>query len=568
MLLWIEFGLVLAAVALAFAFPCLGSRWFEASERALGRLAERPRLAVVVVGLTALAARAALLPVLPVPVPAFHDEFSYLLAADTFAHGRVTNPTHPLWIHFETFQVLSNPTYASKYPPAQGLIMAFGQAVLGHAFWGVWLSLGLMCAALCWMLQGWLPPKWALMGGVLAVIRLATFSYWANSYFGGAVAATGGALVFGALPRLKQSLRLRDALVLGLGLAILANSRPYEGLVFSLPVAAALLSWILGKNRPPFRASLCRLVLPTGLLLVVVATLMGYYFWRVTGNPWRMPYEAYRDTYGAAPNFIGQAPQPIPVYRHEVIKEFYQTNERSCWADACSLGGGLRLEGTKAIDLWAFFLQPLFTLPLLMAMAVLPYGFSWHQISPGTRFLLLATAFGLAGYALEVFYMPHYLAPGTCLVYALVLGAMCSVRSWRYRQRPVGLAITRAIPMIAVALLALCAAGGPALRPWQPWPWTWCSPSASMLMLDRARMQAELEQEPGRHLVIVRYSAAHQLGLDWVYNRADIDASKVVWARDMGRKQNAELLKYFRGRRIWLVEPDLTPPRLSAYPVE
>jgi hypothetical protein len=33
----------------------------------------------------------------------------------------------------------------------------------------------------------------------------------------------------------------------------------------------------------------------------------------------------------------------------------------------------------------------------------------------------------------------------------------------------------------------------------------------------------------------------------------------------MSPVENEELIKYFKDRRVWLLEPDETPPRLSQY---
>jgi len=562
MLLAIEICLTAIAIALAHIAPELGANWFEKWERRFGNLARRRALAVFSVGLLALALRAALLPILPIPEPAIHDEFSHLLLADTLVHGRMANPTHPMWIHFETFHVNQKPTYASMYYPGQGLFLAAGQVFGGHPFWGVWLSVGLMCAAICWMLQGWLPPGWALLGGFFAVTRLALFGYWANTYYGGAVAAIGGALVLGALPRVKRKQRVRDAVVMAIGLALLANTRPYESLFFCVPIAGALLVWMIGKkNRPALQRFLRRIILPLGLTLTIAFVAMGYYFWRVTGSPFRIPYQVNIATYHLI-YFPWQKLGPPAEYHHEVMREFYQ---------GAPVVGQYTLAhrhpfGTlllKPMPFWLFYLGPLLTLPFLAWLAIKSRGrFRW-PISRKSRFLLMVCSTTFIGLALPIYLPPaHYSAALTAAVLALVLQAMRSMRLWRPDGRPAGKFLVRAVPVIGFALLPLRAAAPLLHIPLPPTViHTWYS--TDFHNLDRARVLAQLRAESGRHLAIVRYRPDHEILEEWVYNEADIDGSKVVWARDMGAAKNQELLDYYKDRRVWLIEPDEKPVRVT-----
>ncbi len=652
-MLWIESGLVLVALSAAFLFPTAGTRAFEGCERRFRSLAERRHLAVVLCGVAALAARAAVLPVRPIPTPGVCDEYGYLLMADTFAHGRLTNPTHPMWVFFESFHIIQRPTYTGMYYPAQGLIMALGQVIAGHPFWGVWLSAGLMCAALCWMLQGWLPPAWALLGGLLAVIRLCTFSYWADSYWGGAIAATGGALVLGALPRIKRHQRVRDALWMGLGLTLIANSRPYEGVFFSVPVAAALLAWMLkgastsfgvtpipssdskrvelpslretsslppagqwppdsagvtsfdlrgllrrsshsrarrrhsresGNPRTsteaaPFsnpgqkhRRIMRRVVTPILLVMAATACAMAYYFWRTTGSPFNTPYLVNFHTYSPVPYFPWQSLKPVPVYHHAVMKDFYMEVLLDRYQMSQSPAGLITIALVVLLEIWTFYLAPVFTLPLVAAAAtvVLPYGFSWRALGPTVRFHLLVCGTVIAGSMLVLWFAPHYAAAMTASIYVIVLCAMRRTRTLVWRGRPVGVFLTSAVPLVCVVLVLLRAAAVPLHLP-APSQWPVAGPPTwdglGPPNLARAKALAELERVPGRHLVIVRYKPGHAPYKEWVYNRADIDGAKVVWAHDMGPARDAELIKYFKDRRVWLAEPDDILPRLSPYPV-
>jgi hypothetical protein len=569
MFFWLELILAVLSIAVAYTFPNLGASWFARAEQLLNRLAQRRRLTVVVVGLAALAARAALLPILPVPQPGGHDDFGYLLLADTFAHGRLTNPTHPMWVHFESFHIIWQPTYTAMFYPAQGVIMALGQVIMGHPFWGVWLSVGLMCAAICWMLQGWLPPGWALLGGLLAVIRFGTFNYWANSYFGGAVAATGGALVLGALPRIKQSQRVRDTLLMGLGFAIVGNSRPYEGLFFGLPVAGALAVWILGRNRLPLRITAGRVVAPLLLVLVLTGCAMGYYFWRTTGTPWNTPYLIGARTCHPGPFFPWQSLRLAPAYHHAVMQDFYRDHVMSQYEKSRSFSGMVGIDFITLGILGEFYLGAALTLPLLLALVTLPYGFSLRDIGSSTRFLLLVTGGVITGSMLPTWFLPHFAAPITGGILALVLVASRRLRCQLGGWQPGGRFITRAVPAICLLMLVLRVGVKPLHLP-EPARWLqggapiWCGLTPTNP--ERAATLAELRQYPGRQLAIVVYGPHHDSSYhEWIYNEANIDQAKVVWARDMGPAQNRELIDYFWDRRVWLVEADAIPPRVSSY---
>jgi len=219
----------------------------------------------------------------------------------------------------------------------------------------------------------------------------------------------------------------------------------------------------------------------------------------------------------------------------------------------------------KPIPFWLFYLGPLLTLPFLAWLAIKSGSRLRCPISRKSRFLLLVCGATFVGLALPIYIPPaHYAAALTAAVFALVMQAMRSMRLWRPDGRPAGQFLVRAVPIICFGLLPVRAAA-PLLHISLP-PTvihTWYSTDSHNL--DRARVLAQLRAESGRHLAIVRYRPDHDILKEWVFNDADIDGSKVAWARDMGKAKNQELIDYYKDRRVWLVEPDEKPVRVTPY---
>jgi hypothetical protein len=538
--------LTLALGVIALLFPNVANRFFRRVEQSFSRFAAHKTLAIIVLFFSVIVLRLAALPLLPIPVPGIHDEFSYLLMADTFAHGRLANPPHPMWVSFETFHVNWFPKIASMYPPAQGFALALGQ-LLGRPWIGVLLSDAAMCAAILWMLQGWLPARWAFLGGVLAALKFGVASYWMNSYWGGATAAIGGALVLGALARIVKRAKIRDAVLLGIGVAILANSRPYEGFLFCIPAAAWLFWWLIGrtKSRQSPRARLQNVFAPLGIVLVLTAAFMGYYNWRLTGNPLLLPHVLNKRTYHYR-LFLWDHKKAEVRYRNQQFEDYFNSWERenydNTWADV------VRVSEEKLIrcGLTYFWCGELLLLPAL------PFLFRDRKM----RLLIAAFALVTAGVFAVIWSYAHYAAPLTCIILVLTMQAIRHLRTIRIGRRRVGVALSRAIVLLLVLDTGINTFRGvcdPLLWPCQGDP-------------SRAAITEKLQHTPGKHLIVVRYDKDdHNIHDEWVYNGAEIDTAKVLWARELDPRQNAKLFAYFHDRKVWLVTPDSDNTYLEPY---
>lgn len=493
--------------------------------------------------------RLALLPHHPAPTPNLYDEFSHLLEADTLRHFRLANPSHELPQFFETFFVLQRPTYASIYPPGQGLVLALGWTLFGHPWAGVLLATAAFCGLCYWMLRGWVSPRWALAGGLLAVIEFGPLNQWMNDYWGGEAIAAAGCLVFGALPRLRAAPRRRDAILLGLGLAMHLITRPYESIFLFLAVALFWAPW----RRAELRAAVRFLPHAAAPVLLAVA-LLAIQNEQVTGSWTTMPEALSQYQYGvpAALTFQAKVTPHVPLTEQQLMDYKMQ---RSFLGERTETLGSYLLRLEYRVRYYRFF----FLAPLYLALGAFLFALRER------RFQWVALT--LALFALGTNFFPafqlHYVGAVTCLfVLVSVVGLERMSRRLPEAARLVALlCVAQFVFWYGLHAFFDTAEWSVAVRRYETWDAIGLGNPERRTFVNRL-----LGRVPGKVLVFVRYSPRHIFQDEWVYNRAAIDQARVVWARDLGDEENQQLLRYYPDRMPLLLEPDEQPPSLVAYP--
>jgi hypothetical protein len=538
-MLGVETGLLIGSTILAF----LVLHFVRPSLRCpacLEVVLSRNLRAVLLVILVALVGRAMLLPWIGVPQPRINDEFSYLLMGDTFSHFRLTNPTPAAWRYFETFHVNLQPTYHSKYPVAPGVALAFGQLFFRQPWIGVYLVTALMCGAFCWALQAFVPPGWALLGALLATVRLAFFSYWVNSYWGGSMAALGGALALGAVVRLfdtapSEHRRIWLATLFTIALLLLATSRPYEGFAFSVP-SLAYFSYKLGKGLAHRDLRFRSTGMPVLVGGLAGLSMMAYYNLRTTGDPLLLPHLLNERVYSPLPLFLWQKTKPPLTFHDPVFAKFFEDTVNEYHFEGRRSPSELfGLETGRLLFNGFFYVGASLALPVLIGFLA-----AWRDARLRiTAWAAVATGLGVA---LCIYSLPHYAAPATVTVYIFAAAGL------RYLWSQGG-AGERAFA-VAVCLTVLVSSiarqtGSTTLNTRYNFP------------NNHFQIAQKLGSLAGKQLVLVTYDLAkHYPGDELVHNGAEFSSEKILWARSKGQDNDVALCNAYAERRFWTVKTD------------
>jgi hypothetical protein len=414
----------------------------------------------------------------------------------------------------------------------------------------VLISVGALSALTYWMLRAWVEPIWALAGGLYMAMQFGPLNQWTNTFWGGALTAVAGCLVFGAIPRLWKMPRGRDAALLGAGLGIQVLTRPFESVILGVAIAAPVL--LLMRRLPRRMTAIGLLALSPAFALTLLQNKA------VTGSWTTIPYMLSRYQYGIPANFTIQPnAQPHRELNREQQVDYQAQSDVHGYSP--ETWGSYFARLASRVRFYRFFLMPPLMIALLFFLPDLRLRrFQWAAGS--------VAVFALGTNIYPYFY-PQYVGAVTCVLVLMAVMGMRRISRLRVRGFAVGSDAMRVPALFCIVQFVLWYGlhlfGNDtlfgALERFESWDFVNFGDVEGRRAFDR-----RLADAPGKQLVFVRLGPRHLLR-EWVHNEADIDNARVVWALDLGAEEGAKLRAYYPQRKAWLVEPDAVPPRLVEY---
>jgi hypothetical protein len=294
------------------------------------------------------------------------------------------------------------------------------------------------------------------------------------------------------------------------------------------------------------RPATLKLVVGSGWAAAIAVTVtivwLGYYNWRVTNSPFRLPQQVYVASYNVAPPFVWQKQVPTPIYHNKQMRDFHTGWELRHYLQQRNPAGFV----TGILEkLWKI-LRGVFRLwPMVLGLFALPWALKHRSMRLS---LVIFAMFCVALLQVTWTYF-HYAAPALPLIFAMMVICLRHLRLWKWKNKPVGLFLARGCVILSILSL----------------PYTCWAIAEQNRYVRRNHLVAQMRHYGGRHLVIVRYAPDAVNPVEWVHNLAEIDNSEIVWARELNPASDQQLLDYFKDRRVWMLHVGNRQTTLTPY---
>ncbi len=469
-----------------------------------------------------------------VPKPKVHDEFAYLLAADTFCSGKLTNATPAHAAHFESVHILVSPSYMSKYQPGTALVMGVAQYLVGSAYWGVAIVSAMASTVAYWAVIPFAGRFWAIVSGFVHVVSFGSIHYWAQSYWGGAMPFLGAMLVVGSYGWVRGGNQEKATWPMALGFAILLLTRPFEGAFLCAAVLGLVICHTL-RIGTKVKVVIQLWLLPLALLLGGAVVFQMIYNQGVTGCWARLPYSEHWDQYTNAALFWF-----LPVDDRFLVRDHnnefanqqrWEMEIQRYWQrDGIMLG--LK---NRAVDIVLMIEANGFYVAWIALCGCI---LRWRLPKDLVAIALISSI----PVMIYTWLITHYLA---CVIAVLWITKFHLLSMAEKMGSRMFLSVKWVKPfVVAILLLSVVIT------------FLWRHRPLDRKIHARNSVESFLTKTNGDHLLFVKRGQKFDPSEEWVYNLSDLQKQKIVWARYLTKESNAALAASYKDRRVWVVEPE------------